>query len=169
MDATPGPLRAPVFFAWLAVCLPCLPFMMLLQRHRRNWFRATLRRHGRLITWPELRQRAGTGKGTVLIEIGSKVGMRFWWVDESVTATSSIPPLAFSDLDLVTGGGYVPPSFIKWCHDRYVDPSNGVGLLAYPNELPEGRIPFSDFESFWRGYFPSAEVVFITVYDWRYA
>jgi hypothetical protein len=140
---------------------------MLLQRLRRKSLLATLRRQGRLITWPGLQQRAGTGRGTVLIEVGVKAAPRFWWVNESITATSTIPPLAFSDLDLIAGGGYMPPAFIKWCHDRYVDPSNGVGLLAYPIELPDNAVPFGGFETFWRGYFPSAEVVIITIYDFR--
>ena len=167
MDATPRPLRALVLFAWFAALLPCLPVLIFLQRLRRKRLIATLRAHRRLITWAELRERAGTGKGTVLIEVGCKPAVRFWWTDESVKATSPIPPVAFSDLDLIAGGGYVAPPFIKWCYDRYVNPHKGIALFAFPIELPDNPVPFRAFESFWRDYFPSAEVVFITVYDYR--
>jgi len=167
MDATPYPLRAPVLLAWFAVLIPCIPVILLLRRRRRKWLLDTLRSQHRLIFWAELEQRAQAEKGTVLLEIGSKAGLRFWWVAESVTATSPIPPLPFADLDLITGGGYVPPPFLKWCYDRYVDPIQGIVLLADPVQAPASRLTYHGFESYWREYFARAEVVFITFYDYR--
>jgi len=176
VEAMPESLRG---FFFLAGCLttlifglfllPFIPLVVWLRRRRQRWFIDHLKKHKRVISWPQFLEKARDVPGSVIVEIGNNAETRFWWVEERVMSLAPIPPVPFSQVNIIVYGGGKFTPFARWCYERYLSPVDGIAVLASPVEADFETFPFSEtYAEEMRNRFPKQDVVIVSFYDARY-
>jgi hypothetical protein len=121
--------------------LPLLPVLALLsfpyffivtrvQQHREAEFTECMRLAGRVISWPEARDRAMANQGTLIHERPYFNGpSRFWWTPDDVAGLSPFPFVRFSNDKRHLFDEKSRP-FGNWCRERYTNKVSGSALLV---------------------------------------
>ena len=97
----------------------------------------------RALTWKELERHLVSGAGTLVIEQANKVGIRFWWTPDDLTAIAPFSPISNLDemgMDYIRGKSSNP--FVLWCYKNYLSTKEGKAFLcrSIGLKLPRGPL-----------------------------